>query len=48
MNKHNNSKIKIDGLFSSETEEGLRKFQLDNKIPISGIPDQMTLQMLFQ
>ena len=48
VNKHNNSNIKVDGQFSSETEEGLRQFQLENKIPITGVPDQMTLQMLFQ
>ncbi len=48
LNKLNGTEIKVDGVFGSSTEAELRRFQKQSKISITGVPDQITLQMLFQ
>ncbi|HFE37914.1 MAG TPA: hypothetical protein ENK06_05785 [Gammaproteobacteria bacterium] len=48
LNLRHKHAVKVDGLYGESTEAALRKFQQENKIPVSGIPDQVTLQLLFR
>lgn len=48
LNKNNSANIKVDGIYSKDTEAELRRFQKQNKIAVTGIPNQLTLQMLFR
>lgn len=37
----------VDGVFGSDTQKALRKFQSDQAIPPTGQPDQRTIALLF-
>jgi putative chitinase len=39
--------LKVDGDFGPKTEEGVRNFQRDNNLPVTGIVEQIMWNMLF-
>lgn len=48
LNKQNKANIRVDGNFGRNTESELRAFQKQKNIPATGIPDQITLQILLR
>ena len=48
LNKNNSSNIEVDGIFGKGTEAELRRFQKQKNIAVTGIPSQLTLQILFR
>ena len=39
---------KADGLFGETTAAALKQFQTQNKLPVTGLPDQPTLHLLMR
>jgi len=48
LNANNGSNLKVDGVFGEGSEKELRRFQSEKKLTVTGLPDQVTLQLLLR